>query len=58
MAKREKDEAQRIKEKNAELRGMLQQQIEERALVNRTKEKDKYEEGRLIKEKIVSSLSR
>ena len=54
MARREKDELERIKGKNAQLRMMLRQQIEERVLVNRANEKEKCEEGRIMKEKIVS----
>lgn len=50
MAQRERYEAELAQKKNAELRVMLQAQIEENARLRSGKEKEKYDEGRRIKD--------
>ena len=56
MAKRERDEAAYKKTKNAELRMMLQQQIEENESKRKIQEREKYKEGKEIKDKMVRIL--
>ncbi len=53
MAKREHDEAEVAQKKNAELRTMLCMQIEENERRRKLLQKEKYSEGREIKEKMV-----
>lgn len=52
MARREKAESDKVKKKNAELRAMLQQQIEENEVKLQLREKEKYEEGRQRNERM------
>ena len=54
MAKREKDEAEYMNKKNAELRAVLKQQIVENESKRRNKEQEKFKEGKEIKMKMVS----
>ena len=53
MAKREKDEVELTKKKNAELRNMLKQQILENELKRQTLEQEKFKEGKEIEAKVV-----
>lgn len=57
MAKRERDESEMIKRKNAELRTMLKDQIEEHETQARAHQQEKFDEGKKIKEKMVSMSS-
>lgn len=52
MAKRERDELEMTQRKNAELRTMLKQQIEEHENQARLHQQEKFEEGKKIKEKM------
>lgn len=54
MAKRERDEAEIAKKQNAELRKMLQQQIEENEKKKKLLEQEKYKEGKETLVKMVS----
>ena len=54
MAERERAEAEHAKRKNRELITNLQSQIEDNTTRNRTLEKEKYEEGSMIKQQLVS----
>lgn len=55
MAKRERQEAELAKMKNAEFIEMLQKQIEDKESKKKIQVRKKYEEGRAIKDKMVSN---
>lgn len=54
MAKREKDEVEYTKKKNAELRNMLKQQILENDLQRQTLEQEKFKEGKEIEAEMIA----
>jgi hypothetical protein len=57
MAKREQDEAEQAQKKNAELRKMLQLQIEENEKGKKLLEQEKYKEGKATLAKMVCCLA-